>query len=449
MKTSKIAKILHATLEGQDQEYSGVSIDSRSLKPGNVYIALKGEQFDGHDFVEAAAAAGAAAAIVSKPGNYSLPIILVNDTHQALMDWATVYRQQFNIPVIAITGSCGKTTTRAITDSILSLVGPTLASQGSFNNNIGVPLTILQLTPQHQFLVQEVGANHPGEIAELMKILKPTISVVTCVAPVHLEGFGSIEGVAAAKGEIYEGLGPEGVAIVNADQPYYAFQSDFWKTRKDPSFHPKDFGQRGPAHIEAQNIHLDQSARARFELCMGSEKTEVQLQLIGEHNVTNALAAAAIAEACHVPLTVIKEGLENAKAEKMRLQAKSGIKSSQIIDDSYNANPIAMLAALKVLSHHAEPRVFVVGDMRELGPDAERYHSELGQQAKEHNVHSLYCYGPLSKSAAESFGENAHWFENIAELINNLQECLQPGSTILVKGSRSMGMDRVVKALVL
>lgn len=443
MKLSDVAKILNATVQGADCKFSGVSIDSRNIKKGNIFVAIKGENFDGHDFVEAAKQAGAAAAVVSRPESYSLPVIQVPDVHKAFIHWATVHRSHFNIPMIAITGSCGKTTTRALTASILNLCGPTLASKASFNNDIGVPLTLLQLKDQYQFVVQEVGANHPGEIAHLMKIMKPTVSVITCAAPVHIEGFGSLEGVAKAKAEIYEGLNLDGVAILNVDDLY----SDFWKKK----IHPRrtiTFGLHHPADVQAKAIHLNNEAKPTFRLCIGSEAVDVQLQLIGEHNVMNALAAAAIAKACEVPIAVIKEGLEQAEAEKMRLQAKPGIKSTQVIDDSYNANPLAMLAALKVLRHHGAPRILVVGDMRELGPDAERYHAELGEQAREHEVDALYCLGPLTKATAEAFGHTAYWFEDMAELIGQLQTQVEPGSTILVKGSRSMGMDRVVKVLI-
>ena len=442
-KLSNIAPIFNAELFGCDQEFSGVSIDSRTLKPGNVFIALKGENFDGHDFIEAAAKVGAAAAIVSKPGSYPLPTLQVADTHQALIQWATYHREQFNIPVIAITGSCGKTTTRALTASILNLKGKTLASQSSFNNDIGLPLTVLQLSKEHDYFVQEVGANHLGEIAHLMKILKPTISVITCAEPVHLEGFGSLDNIASAKAEIYEGLMSDGIAVINVDDYY----SDFWKEKAKPR-RVITFGTKHPADTQAKSVQLNEGARASFDLCMDHEKFAVQLQLIGQHNVQNALAAAAIAQACGVAPATIAQGLEQAQAEKMRLQAKKGIKSTHVIDDSYNANPVAMVAALEVLRQHAEPRVFVIGDMRELGSEADRFHAELGEQAKKYQVQSLYCYGPLTKFAAEKFGVNAHWFEDIAALINHLQESLKPGSTILVKGSRSMGMDRVVKALV-
>ncbi len=442
MKLSNLASALHASLTCEDSDYTGLSIDTRTLQPGNVYLALRGERFDGHDFVEAAQKAGAVLAIVSEEGTYSLPVIRVSDTRKALIELAVAHRKNFKLPVIAITGSCGKTTVRALSASIFSQCGRTLASQSSFNNDIGVPLTMLRLSAQDQYLVQEMGANHPGEIAQLTHILRPTVVVITCAAPVHLEGFGSLDGVACAKGEIYQGLGSDGIAILNQDDHY----ADFWRKRIG-SHRTISFGLKDSADVRAQDIHLNEHAQASFKLSIAGNSVPVQLQLIGEHNVMNALAAAAIAHACQVPLSTIKQGLESAEAEKMRLQAQPGIKSTQIIDDSYNANPTAMLAALKVLSHHSSPRVFVVGDMRELGENAEHYHEELGRQAAQHHVDALYCFGPLSQGAAQSFGKAGFWFDDLDKLINQLQQDLQPSSTVLVKGSRSMGMDRVVKAL--
>ncbi len=442
MKLSDIAKTLKTELHGCDQEFSGVSIDSRSLQKGNFFIALKGENFDGHDYIAAAAKAGAVGALVNKLGSYPLPTLLVPDTHQALIAWATQHRQQFNIPVIAITGSCGKTTTRALADSIFSLMGNTLASKSSFNNAIGLPLTLLQLSAEHQYAIQEVGANHGGEITHLMQILKPTLGVITCAAPVHIEGFGSLDGVAKAKAEIYEALSPEGIALLNVDDQY----ADFWRERIQAR-RTISFGIKHPAEVQAQAIKLDAEARPRFTLKMGQQQAQVQLQLMGEHNVLNALVAAATAHAYNIPFARIVQGLESAQTEKRRLQAKAGIKEARVIDDSYNANPTAMLAALKILYQHAPPRVFVVGDMRELGSDAERYHTELGQQARACEVEALYCFGPLSKSAATAFGANSYWFEDMTTLIEHLQNNLQQGSTVLVKGSNSLGMDRVVKAL--
>ena|SRR3989344_7339939 len=443
MKLSQVAKILKAQLTGADGEFQNVSIDSRTLQRGDLFIALQGPSFDGHDFVNQAQEKGACAAIVSNPMDSALSLILVKDTQKALMDLACYHREQHLIPLVAITGSCGKTTTRALVASILEQEGLTLSSQGSFNNNIGVPLMLLKLNVQHEYMVQEIGANHAGEILPLVKIAKPRVAVLTCAAPVHLEGFGDLKGVATAKSEIFQGLDKDGVAIINADDEF----CEFWK-KQARAFRVITFGIHKSADVQAKNLQSNSDGAFSFRLETSLGAVSVLLKLIGAHNVINALAAASAAVALNISLQKIKVGLELAEPEKRRLNIKVGFRGAKIIDDSYNANPAAFLAAIHVLKPHQGKKVLVVGDMGELGDHAEFYHQELGRQAKAFGVDKLYCVGSWSKHCATTFGQEGFHFESKHQLIEALKKKLDAETTVLVKGSFSMGMDEVVKGLV-
>ena len=443
MRLSHAAQYLKASLMGDDHPYEGVSIDTRTLKPGELFIAFKGPQFDGHDFIEQAIAKKAAGVVVSRAISTRVPTLRVNNTHEALKTLARVAREQYAIPVIAITGSCGKTTTRALADSIFSQAGETLASQGSFNNDIGVPLTVLKLRDAHRFLVQEMGANHAGELRELTHLVKPDVAIITCAAPVHLEGFGSVEGVAKAKGEIFEGLRKEGTAIINADDEYF----DYWK-KLNAHRRFLTFGFHPSADVRASDLERQEDGTIVFQLHAVGKTARLHLPLIGEHNVMNALAASAAAIALHLPLDTIKAGLENAKAVERRSVIKKGIQGAKIIDDSYNANPKAFSAALQVLKLRVGKKILVIGDMAELGPAARDFHHALGLEAREQGVHALFCFGPLSKACALSFGEKGFHFDDKNKLVDALRKILDENTTVLVKGSNSMGMDEVVAKLV-
>lgn len=442
MKLKDAANIIGADYNGPDCDFTGISIDSRQNAKGQLFVAIVGDNFDGHDFVDAATKQGAVAAIVSKPLDASIPCLVVSNTRKALADLAAHHRQQMPAIVMGLTGSCGKTTTKALLASILSQHGRTLSNIRSFNNDIGVPLTLLQLDPKHEFAVCEIGANHAGEIAQLTHMVKPDVATITNAAAAHLEGFGDVRGVACAKSEIFQGLGPDGVAVVNADDDY----ADFWKK------HVGDhriitFGCHQPADVMAKSITLNADAQPRFQLVLPNGEIEVQMQLMGEHNVMNALTAAAMAYAKDVPIEVIKKGLELAESPNKRLIAKRGFAGAMVIDDTYNANPLSASAAISVLARRGGDSVFVLGDMLELGERTDDLHRQIGEQAEQLGIYRLYCYGEHSRFAAEAFGENAYHFEDRDDLLSALQDYLHEGVTVLVKGSNAMGMDKIAKAL--
>ena len=315
MKLSQAAKTVSADFKGRDEEFELVSTDTRTLQPGTLFVALRGPRFDGNNFVEEARKRGAVGALVTRIVEIELPLILVDDTLTALAQLANYQRKRMQLSIIAVTGSCGKTTTQALLASIFRQCGNVLASERSFNNSIGVPLTLLRLRPEHNYAVVELGANRPGEISNLTQLVKPAIAIITNAAPAHLEGFSSIEGVAKAKGEIFQGLSENGVAVINVDD---CFANFFWRglvgKRRIITFGVNHH----PADITAKNIKMNSSAQPAFQLMAPKEEIDIQLPLIGAHNVANALAAAAAAYAEGLPLTAIKDGLEAASAVKGR-----------------------------------------------------------------------------------------------------------------------------------
>ncbi len=442
MKLSQAAQILHAEFRGEDAEFTGVSTDTRTLKPGQLYLALRGEKFDGHHFIKEAAKAGAVGALVSQDELSSIPTLKVINTRQALADLARFHRQQFTLPIIAVTGSCGKTTTKALLTSVFNQAGKVLSNVSSFNNDIGVPLTLLQLSSEHQYAITEMGANHPGEIAFLTHLVHPEVAIITNAAQAHLEGFGDLDGVACAKGEIFQGLGPAGFAIINADD----FYAGFWKQLAG-SRRILTFGINTPADVYAKNIQYNDLGQSQFNLVISGQSVEVQLQLLGYHNVYNALAAAAAGHAQGLSLQQIQKGLNGASPEKRRLIEHLSSEGALIIDDSYNANPLSMRAAIQLLALRSGERILVMGDMRELGENAVQYHQEAGKVAKDHGIEQLYCYGDLSRHAADAFGKKAYFFSDRSQLVQALKPHLNKQVTVLIKGSNSMQMDQVVAAL--
>jgi UDP-N-acetylmuramoyl-tripeptide--D-alanyl-D-alanine ligase len=441
MKLSELAHLLAGKLQGQDTTFDGVSIDTRTLAPQNLFIALRGPHFDGHHFSAIAQQRQAAAAIVSTPIT-ELPFVQVQDTHAALGQLAAAHRQQFSLPLIAVTGSCGKTTTKTFIATILQYHGITLATEGTLNNDIGVPLTLLRLKPEHQYAVIEMGANHAGEIDYITHLAKPTVALITNAAPVHLEGFGDLLGVATAKGEIYRGLAAEGTAIINADDPF----ANYWR---DLVTHKKTlhFGLDKTADITARDVQLDNEGRASFTLVTPQGTAKIKLQLLGKHQVLNALAAAAAAHAIAIPLAVIQQGLEKTTPVGKRLCQYPGRSHITIMDDSYNANPTATRAALAVLAERVGDKILVLGDMLELGNQEQQFHTEIGQEARKLGINALYAYGKLTQFAAQAFGEEGYYFADQQQLIIALQKAVKPGMTVLVKGSKAMAMWRVVEAL--
>ena len=430
-------------LSPTDISFTSISTDSRSLQPGALFIALSGTNFDGHDYIAKAIAKGAAALIIQKPyPNATIPTFLVDDTYKALGKIAAAWRAQFSCPIIALTGSCGKTTTKTLIANILAKSGPTLSTQGTLNNHIGVPLTLLQLTHDHHYAVIELGANHPGEIEYLTKITNPTHALITNAGPVHLEGFGSLAGVARAKGEIYANLSPQSVAILNLDD---AFAKDWQKIiDKHPTL---TFGLTDQAQVSARHIHLNLQGQSEFTLVTAQKEILISLPLLGLHNISNALAAAASAVALGLPLILIKQGLAVSNAVTKRLTLCQAYNGGLIIDDTYNANPAAFKAAIQTLMHFPGKKILVMGDMAELGEDTVFYHEQLGKDAHKAGIEILFATGPLSAHAVKSFGENAFHFENKQQLIQSLKEKLTQDAVILVKGSRSAKMEDIVENL--
>jgi len=433
----------NATLIGKNVTFEGCSTDTRTLKENNLYIALKGDNFDGHDFVEQAIQKGAVGIITEKKLDLNIAQLVVLNTKIALGELANFWRNQLKTQIIAITGSNGKTTTKEMLASILREQFNTLATQGNLNNDIGVPLTLFQLDEKNQYAVIEMGANHLKEISYLTNIAQPQVAVITNCSPAHLEGFGSIEGVAQTKGEIYQGLSNQGIAIINADDSF----ADYWKGLNSERA-ILTFGLEKPANITAKNIQYN-GLTTSFILSTSTEEIEIKLNIAGKHNLMNALAASSCAIALKLDLKIIKQGLEKMQAVNGRLQSVSGIRNTTILNDTYNANPASLKAALQVLENCQKPRWVALGNMLELGENAALFHREAGQFAKQMEIDCLVATGELSKNAVEGFGKNGFYFEEQEGLVLFLKKNLPTNATLLVKGSRGSKMERVVSALTL
>ena len=443
MRLSEAGAATNGKLIGQDRSFTGCSIDSRTSKPGELFIALRGAVRDGHDYVDDALAKGAVAALVDRDSDYSLPALRVDDARKQVGSLAGCWRDKFNVPIIAVTGSNGKTTVKEMINAILSVDADVLSTQGNLNNDIGVPLTLFNLDHRHRFAVIEMGANHAGEIRWLSRITRPTMALITQCAPAHLEGFGSIEGVADAKAEIYEGLAPDGVAVINIDDNY----SELWLERSRSS-RQLTFGMIAKADVSVKNINMDATrGRTRFDLEFGGRKISTGLNLLGRHNVFNAVAATACCVAVEIPLEQVKVGLEKVQPIKGRMSVKRGLRDIRIVDDTYNANPASLNAALKVVRELPGSSWLVLGDMGELGNASARFHEEAGEQARALGIERLYGIGELAGHSVRGFGAGAQSFSHIDELVETLRRDTRPDVNLLVKGSRSMAMERVVNAL--
>jgi UDP-N-acetylmuramoyl-tripeptide--D-alanyl-D-alanine ligase len=438
---STAASTVDGTLNGADAGFRGVSTDTRSLEPGNLFVALQGPNFDGTAFLEEAVARRAAGAIVPRAVDTDLPTIVVDDTLKALGKLAASWRNQMPATVIGITGSNGKTTLKALLAGCLSMAAETLATRGNLNNEIGVPLMLFKMNETHRYAVIEMGANHHGEIGYLTSLAAPNIVAITNAAPAHLEGFGSVEGVANAKGEILQDARRPDFAILNADDDYF----EFWKALADDA--PViSFGLSADADVRASHIVATQDG-SNFTLHMPGIQFDVKLHLPSKHNVLNACAAAAIASALAIPPEQIKRGLEAVVPVGGRLQAVQSSSGAILYDDSYNANPVSVQAAAEFLAGQDGTSWLVLGDMAELGGDAELLHAHTGWVVREAGIDKLLATGPLMKNAVESFGEGGRWFESVEQLSEELERSIATGDVVLVKGSRSMGMERVVHSL--
>ena len=442
MRLGEAAAALGAHAAGGDVVFRGVGTDSRTTPRGALFVAVRGPSFDGHDFVAGAVQRGAAAVLVERAPRETVPFILVPDSVQAFGRLAAAWRRRFHdLPLVAVTGSNGKTTVKEMIAAIFRTMGPVSATRGNLNNEIGVPLTLCDLDAAHRMAVVELGANHGGEIAALTTLVRPCAGVVTQCAPAHLEGFGSIEGVARAKGELFEHLPEDATAVINTGDRYAALWRELAGRRRCITFGAgtdADVRVRAGSGGGRNPIVIDTPAGA----------LEVDLPLPGAHNALNAAAAAAAAVAVNADPAAIRDGLAAMRPVRGRLESKRGPRDTEIIDDTYNANPVSLQAGLGVLGAKPGPRWLVLGDMAELGDGGAALHAGAGRDAKRHGVERLLVTGALSREAARAFGEGAACFEDCAALIDRLRDELPAGATVLVKGSRSMAMERVVEALV-
>lgn len=441
MTLAAAATVLQGTLRGTDAEFSGVSSDTRTLARGNLFVALVGPHFDGHGFVNEAAGKGAIGALVARALETDIATVQVADTRLSLGQLAAHWRGQFQIPVIAVTGSNGKTTVKNMIAAILNVTGPTLSTQGNLNNDIGVPLTLLRLRQGDKYAVIEMGMNHPGEIDYLTKLARPTIALINNAAAAHLAGLGSVEAVARAKGEIYAGLAADGIAVINVDDAYV----DLWRELAAPH-HVITFGLDRSADVSAE-FQLD-AGGSTIHLKTPHGGISMRLSLLGRHNVMNALAASSASLAAGVSLADIQAGLEKLRSVSGRLEVKRGRNGARVLDDTYNANPGSLAAGVEVLKAASGERVLVLGDMGELGDAARDIHRRVGLLAKSLGIEHLYAVGVLTPDAVEAFGKGAQHFASHEALIENLRASLHGDMTVLVKGSRLMKMERVVAGIV-
>lgn len=442
MDLAQAAAALGGHVAGANVAFDGVATDSRAVRAGDLFVALKGERFDGHAYVEEAARRGAAAALTSREVQGGIPLsqVVVGDTRLALGRLAATWRARFDLPLVALTGSNGKTTVKEMLAAILATHSGSrqavLATEGNLNNDIGMPLTLLALRPSHRFAVIEMGMNHEGEIDYLTRLAQPTAALVNNAQRAHIGMLGSIEAVARAKGEIYAGLGEHGQALVNEDDAF----APYWKGLN--AGRPiVTFGMSSDADVHAANVD------GGWRFTTPAASFVVTLAVPGEHNVRNALAACAAAHALSIPAGAMRAALAQFRGVPGRLQRRRGPAGSTVIDDTYNANPESMKAALRVLAAERGRRVFVMGDMGELGAQSPAMHAEVGTFARGLGVDALLALGPESRQAAHAFGEGGRHFGDGAALAAAALEEARRGATLLVKGSRFMRMEQVADAL--
>ena len=442
MDLNEVARATGGRAHGAGVRFSGVTTDSRRVAAGDLFVALRGERFDGNAYVGEAISRGAVAAITSRLVQAPLPVpqVVVADTRIALGQLAARWRGRFAMPLVALTGSNGKTTVKEMLTSILAAHAGersmVLATHGNLNNDIGVPLTLLELRESHRYAVIEMGMNHEGEIDYLTRLAMPAVALVNNAQRAHVGILGSLEAIARAKGEIYAGLKGSGIAVINEDDPY----ASYWKTL-NAGRRVVTFGFDEGASVRAS------VAGPEVRFVTPVDAFAVTLQVAGDHNVRNALAACAAAHALEIPPRAIQDGLNHFGGVPGRLQRRPGRAGSLVIDDTYNANPESMKAAIRVLAAEAGRRVFVMGDMGELGPGAAAMHVEVGVFAREAGIDALLALGSASREAAAAFGAGARHFDNAARLIEAAGHEAAQGATLLVKGSRFMQMERVADAL--
>ena len=443
------ARATAGQLAGENVTFSGVSTDSRAIAPGELFVALRGEHFDGHHYLAAAMARGAAAAVVAADCAdgllvAGLPLLRVAETRLSLGALAADWRNRFTLPLLAVTGSNGKTTTKEMIASILKVAfdGAVLASQGNFNNDIGLPLTLLKLNATHRAAIIEMGMNHPGEIAYLAGIARPGVAVVTNAQRAHLEGMGSLEAIAAEKGSIYSGLDENGVAVFNADDPW----ADLWRSQCH-GLGVMTFGFDKAADVTGR-FYLH-GLESRLTVRAPDGEVDIVLAVPGQHNARNALAAATACLAAGVPLAAVHAGLSVFRGLKGRLQRRTALQQAVLLDDTYNANPDSVRAGIDVLAATIGKTVLVLGDMGEIGDMSGQFHDEIGGYAKSQGIDRLLTLGDASALTAHNFGSGGQHYSTIDALIEALVAELTPETTVLVKGSRFMRMERVADAVAL
>ena len=436
LRLSALEPVTAGQLKGPDTVVHGLAHDSRRVRRGDLFAALPGEHFDGHDYVAQALEAGAAAALVSRPLALNCPQLLVADVRLAMGQIASHWRAGLSVCVVGITGSNGKTTVKEMTSAVLNAAGQPWATQGNYNNEIGLPLTLAALEPSHQYAVIEMGAARAGDIRYLAGLARPQVALVTNAGPAHLETMGSIEGVARTKGEIYQALPADGVAIINADDRY----AEFWRGLAGRR-RVLCFGMQHEADVQARVID------GQTMVLIGGQAHAFRPALPGRHNLMNALTALAVNQALGLPLMPALRALESMHSIPGRLQRRQHAAGWSLIDDTYNANPASLYAGLQVLTELGGEPWLVLGDMAELGPDSDKLHAEMGQAAADLGVRRLFCVGQASRLSCAAFGPGGRHFSNHEDLLGTLRAELHPKVNCLVKGSRSMAMESIVNRL--
>lgn len=444
MMLSEIAKVVNGRMLGADVEVLSVGTDSRNITKNQLFIGIKGERFDGNAYALEAIKQGAAAVLVSDANTQASPAVVVQDTRLGLGQLAKHWRKQFKLPLVAVTGSNGKTTVKEMITAILaSAKGSVLATQGNLNNDIGMPLTLLKMRAEHVVAVIEMGMNHQGEIRYLTNLAQPTVAVVNNAGIAHIGEVGSRQAIACAKGEIYEGLAADGIAIINADDDFADYWQSLNKNRKVMTF--------GLNEADVSATYQTSGNLTQITLKTPNGQIEFGLSVLGVHNIHNALAASAVAVALGVANADIAAGLASFGAVKGRLNWLQGSNGAALIDDTYNANPDSMKAAIDVLANQKTTQqtsiIFVMGDMAELGTDAAQMHTDIGLYAKQKGINQLLTFGELSQLATMAFGVGAQHFASIEALVASLKLQMQKDVTVLVKGSRFMQMERVINQL--
>ncbi len=450
MLISHLADQIGARLTGGDVDFTSVSTDTRQIKPGDLFVALKGLNFDAHEFVDLAFRSGAAAAMVdcNFEQSFEHPMVRVKDTRLGLGQLGKTWLAQFDVSKIAITGSCGKTSVKEMVAAILANEGDTLATQGNLNNDIGVPLTLCRIKQHHRFAVIEMGANHVGEIAYVAALVEPHVALVNNVGPAHLEGFGSIDNVAQAKSEIYENLANNGIAVINLDDDYADYFLNKTRNKVQMTFSAKDQS----ADVWLRSSSSNPLGQYQFEVHCKGDDLSIQLSLIGAHNVNNALAAITIAKATNCSAQAIVKGLESLHSVPGRLNPLQLTSQLRVIDDSYNANPASIRSAIDLLSSLPGTTCLVLGDMAELGDDEVQQHREIGQYAAEKGIQNLYVTGRFAQHYLQGFQQAASATGDAVELDSHEQVAsallaMAGDRTVLVKGSRSAAMEKVIDCI--